>query len=742
MFAQFRHAALATSALITASALATLPALADCQPDPAANGQTVTCAGTDSDGFDANGATNLTINVVSGASVSSAAFATISIEALSTVTNNGTIGTGSFAGIFNVLGAGNTVVNAGTIVGANTGIALNFGVVNNTGRITIIGLGNGIFVNNSPVTNSGIIEVSGGSHGAVVGNNFDLTNSGTIVATSTNTRAVEIGGFGGALFNSGTIIAAGTGAIAVMGDVAVTNSGLIRGRVDTFSSVVNLAGGRIEAANGFGAVISTIGPFTNAAGATVVPRATSTPGTFDSIVVGNDATLHGTYTVALQPGLYAATTMHADAVQVSGTRFGAFDTVTGGTAFLAAALVPGTGQNLDLVITRLPFGGAPGETANQRAVGAALDAAYSTAATGTTAVIFSTLLASSTTAVLDPLSGEVATGVQNPSFAMGGAFASAMLGQAQRWRAAAGRGSQGASPDRIQLAAAQPATELAQAAAGGSAWPPRAIGPSLAAWAAGFGLSGNRDGNGGTGSARLGYSMGGGAAGIDVQLKPNLLLGAAIGAAGSGFSLAGTGASGDARTVFFGLYGSWTMDPLYVDAAASYGHGQFSTTRTATLGTTSERVSGEFGGNQYGGSVEAGWWFMVQRYELAPFAGVVVQALHQDGYTETTTNTATNLPGILGLTYQPETTTSVRSFLGGQASTTFDIGERLTVSPRIRLAWAHEFTADRQVSASFLSLPGAAFTVSGARPARDAAIVGAGVDIGIGRSIALYAVRR
>jgi outer membrane autotransporter protein len=53
--------------------------------------------------------------------------------------------------------------------------------------------------------------------------------------------------------------------------------------------------------------------------------------------------------------------------------------------------------------------------------------------------------------------------------------------------------------------------------------------------------------------------------------------------------------------------------------------------------------------------------------------------------------------------------------------------------------WAHEFSADRQVNASFLSIPGAAFTVNGARPARDAAIVGAGVDVGIGRNVALYA---
>jgi outer membrane autotransporter protein len=63
----------------------------------------------------------------------------------------------------------------------------------------------------------------------------------------------------------------------------------------------------------------------------------------------------------------------------------------------------------------------------------------------------------------------------------------------------------------------------------------------------------------------------------------------------------------------------------------------------------------------------------------------------------------------------------------------------MSLTPRLRAAWAHEFNAGRQVNASFLSLPGAAFTVSGARPARDAAVVSAGVDWTFGRTVSLFA---
>jgi outer membrane autotransporter protein len=332
---------------------------------------------------------------------------------------------------------------------------------------------------------------------------------------------------------------------------------------------------------------------------------------------------------------------------------------------------------------------------------------------------------------------------------MGDAFFGSLFGQAQRWRSfvssSGAPGSQSANGTyRVQFATALPGIELAESTAqaappGAGPWPPRSVGPHWAAWASGFGLSGNRDGDGTVGSARLGYTMGGGAFGADVQLNPNLLLGGAVAGAGSDFTFDGRAASGTARTGFFGVYGSWTMGPLYVDAAGSYGLASFTTSRLATLGATAETATGSFDGHQVGGRVEAGWRFMLQRYELTPFAGVTVQSLHQDGYSETSTNAATGAAGILGLTYQPWTTTSVRSTLGAQAATTLQLGERTTIMPRLRAAWAHEFNDDRQVGASFLSIPAAAFTMNGARPSRDAAIVSAGVDVGIGRAVALYA---
>ena len=64
-----RLAAVASSvvAVVLSLGLSATPAQADCAPDPAASGQTVTCSGTDADGFAASGGvTNLTGGSISG----------------------------------------------------------------------------------------------------------------------------------------------------------------------------------------------------------------------------------------------------------------------------------------------------------------------------------------------------------------------------------------------------------------------------------------------------------------------------------------------------------------------------------------------------------------------------------------------------------------------------------------------------------------------------------------------------
>ncbi|MFX8805544.1 hypothetical protein ABTM67_20545, partial [Acinetobacter baumannii] len=76
---------------------------------------TVTCSGTDANGFAAGGGvTGLTVNVLAGATVTDNGTAAISVNDGNAVANNGTISIGmSVNGI--EAGSSNTLTNGGTI---------------------------------------------------------------------------------------------------------------------------------------------------------------------------------------------------------------------------------------------------------------------------------------------------------------------------------------------------------------------------------------------------------------------------------------------------------------------------------------------------------------------------------------------------------------------------------------------------------------------------------------------------
>jgi subtilase-type serine protease len=92
----------------------------------------------------------------------------------------------------------------------------------------------------------------------------------------------------------------------------------------------------------------------------------------------------------------------------------------------------------------------------------------------------------------------------------------------------------------------------------------------------------------------------------------------------------------------------------------------------------------------------------------------------------------------LGLSYAARETTSLPTFVGAQLDTEYRVGGHI-VRPFVRAAWVHEFMPERQIEASFVSIPAGSFTVDGARPASDAARFSGGATWAIDASKALFA---
>lgn len=184
---------LATTSFLTVLYCLPTVVAAQCLPDPAANGGTVTCAANDANGFTSS-ATPLTVNVNAGVTVSNGGDALRLNGANTTVNNNGALNGGD-EGI-DIRGANGLITNAAgaTITGADRGIDAD-GIagltIQNGGTVTgtnsdAIRAGNGL-----TVTNSAGAVIDGGDEGIQTLANFTLTNSGRIEAADEGIEATD-----------------------------------------------------------------------------------------------------------------------------------------------------------------------------------------------------------------------------------------------------------------------------------------------------------------------------------------------------------------------------------------------------------------------------------------------------------------------------------------------------------------------------------------------------------------------
>jgi uncharacterized protein with beta-barrel porin domain len=226
---------LGVAALLAGLQLPATPAHADC----VLSGQTVTCTGSDPDGFDAGALNNLTVNVQPLATVNDNGTASLVLNDANTVTNNGTLTTAS-PGVNGInFGNFNLVTNNATIVVGDGGFGLSGfdnNVVVNNGTIAAGTFGYGIFAGvNNTVTNAatGVITVGNNSSGIYVAGNSTATNSGAITIGDTFSAAagiLAINNFNTLVNAGGATITGGDGAagLAVQGnDAKVTNGGTI-----------------------------------------------------------------------------------------------------------------------------------------------------------------------------------------------------------------------------------------------------------------------------------------------------------------------------------------------------------------------------------------------------------------------------------------------------------------------------------------------------------------------------------
>jgi outer membrane autotransporter protein len=256
-------------------------------------------------------------------------------------------------------------------------------------------------------------------------------------------------------------------------------------------------------------------------------------------------------------------------------------------------------------------------------------------------------------------------------------------------------------------------------------------------WAGGFGGAGSFDGSANLGTSDLDTRTLGFSAGFDYQIDPTTLLGIAGGYSHSRYSVDELRTKGDSEGGHVGVYGVTTYGRAYLAASADYAHFENETARYIDW-LIDEQAYGEFGSDAYGARFEVGYKQQVDSFNVTPFAGMAISHLESEGFSEESFRVGGG-PGGLGLTYDGISGDSITSSLGVQLDTRVELEDGQILIPFARVAWVHEFDADRSITGSLNSSPDFTFTTYGASAAEDLAKVNAGFSLDLTGGIGMFA---
>ena len=528
---------------------------------------------------------------------------------------------------------------------------------------------------NTSTTFSGVMSGGGG-----------LTKIGNGILTLTGANTFT----GGTTVNAGGLVVNGSLASSV-----TVNSGTLSG-TGTFGGLVT-NGGVLAPGNSIG-TFAVNGNFIQNGG--IYQVEVNAAGQSDRINVAGTATINGgTVQVLAQNGTYARNTTYT-ILNATGGVSGAYSSVTSNFAFLAPSLAYDA-NNVFLTLRQSAFA-AGAQTANQYAVGTALDQANARATGDFNSVLdaISLLNTQQGPAALNAISGQPYADFGTMNVQSGALFMNAVGQQMAGARGAASGGQRQALAQACEIEACDAA----------SPW---------GAWASALGGLGSVAGNGN--SSTLTYNFGGAAAGIDYRLDPRFLVGLSAGYAAGNQWVDSFMGRGWTDTVSVIGYGSFTKAGFYADALAGYAYSGNQMQRQIQFPGLQRTANGSTGANQFLGQIETGYrigLFAPAAASLTPFARLQGSTVTQNAFSEWGANS-------LSLNVAQQTTNSLRTVFGADLAGVIPLGSERSLALDLRLGWLHEYAdVGRPITAAFAGAPSNAYTVYGATPQRDAAVIG------------------
>jgi uncharacterized protein with beta-barrel porin domain len=334
---------------------------------------------------------------------------------------------------------------------------------------------------------------------------------------------------------------------------------------------------------------------------------------------------------------------------------------------------------------------------------------------------------------LSQLSGEAATGAQQPAFQLTNQFLGLMLDPFVDGRSGVGGADHpalGFAPERetvpSQIALAYASVFKEPRAPVAPVYEPR-----WTAWGGAYGGANRTRGDpANIGSHDLSASTVGFAAGLDYHYTPDTVLGFALAGGGTNWSLSQGLGGGRSDAFQAGLYGATKYGPAYLAAAFAFANHWMSTDRNAV----GDHLTADFNAQSYGGRLEGGYRFGTPYGGITPYAAIQAQDFHTPSYSETGI-----IPNGFALAFGARDGTDTRSELGARFDRVIAVYQNAVLALRARAAWAHDWVSDPTLTPLFQALPGASFVVNGATLPQNSALASAGGELRLANGVTLLA---
>ncbi|MBN8533367.1 MAG: autotransporter domain-containing protein [Rhizobiales bacterium] len=603
---------------------------------------------------------------------------------------------------------GGVTLSAGTLgVGSNT--ALGTGALSAQIGTTLKAFGNVSLANPIVITQG----MAATNQFTVDTNGFNMTLSGVISTNVPTTELAQPGltknGAGNLTltgtntYRGATIVNAGTlivnGSIANTSSVTIANGAKLGGNAAIPNLTVQ-SGATLSPGNSIGTT-NIAGNLTLNAGSTTVIEIQQSQS--DRVVVGGTAQINGTLQLVALGGPYVFSSPYT-IITSGGARTGTFTTVTTDSAFGVGvtSTVSYGANNVQVVLNPLqsisPLLPSP---RNVLAVASGMDRAVAAGANPSAFFnIYNLPTRDALAAAVNTLSGEVHTSVNAIGVQASDQFMRVMLDPTNIGRnggLAAGAMSQG----KINI------------------------------WGAAFSQTGRNSGEPGTiGSSRRSVSDWNMAFGADMRVHDSTILGLAVAGGQATSSTANNLGTAKANVFQVGLSSMSRFGNVSVNLAGSYSLIDADTDRVVPT-LSGSNIKASYQAHVWSGRAEAAYTALrVANISVSPFVAVQAQGVRTPGFVEKVNGGV----AAFSVAASGNTNATVRSELGFRIDLA-SFGANDQVSLFARAAWAHYFTRDSAFSGSLSGLAGSAYTVRGARPANDSALLGLGADVKIGPSM-------